>query len=64
MFFQLGLIAMTRPLEKMNSAAGRLIGNCIFWVSFTIFGQPFAALTYFYVWHLKFGTGRIELRRH
>ncbi|KAF6842877.1 MBOAT family protein [Colletotrichum musicola] len=56
MFFQLPLIAITTPLEKMQSPTGRMIGNCIFWVSFTILGQPFAALMYFYAWQAKYGS--------
>lgn len=56
MFLQLPLIQLTAPLERMNSANGRLLGNVIFWVSFTIFGQPFAALMYFYAWQAKYGS--------
>ncbi|KAL8414912.1 hypothetical protein RB594_005932 [Gaeumannomyces avenae] len=56
MFLQLPLIAITAPLEKMQSATGRLLGNCIFWVSFTVLGQPFAALMYFYAWQAKYGS--------
>ncbi|KAK7414892.1 hypothetical protein QQX98_006313 [Neonectria punicea] len=56
MFLQLPLIAITRPLEKMNGNTGKLLGNIIFWVSFTIFGQPFAALMYFYTWQAKYGS--------
>jgi len=56
MFLQLPLIQLTVPLEKMKSAHGKLLGNIIFWVSFTIFGQPFAALMYFYAWQAKYGS--------
>lgn len=56
MFLQLPLIAITTPLEKMQSPTGRMLGNCIFWVSFTILGQPFAALMYFYAWQAKYGS--------
>lgn len=35
----------------------KMIGNAIFWVSFTIFGQPFAALMYFYAWQVSFPPG-------
>lgn len=56
MLFQLPLIAVTRPFESMRSANGRLVGNVIFWVSFTVFGQPFAALLYFYAWQAKYGS--------
>lgn len=57
MFLQLPLIAMTAPMEKMKMGKnGKLLGNAIFWVSFTIFGQPFAALMYFYAWQAKYGS--------
>lgn len=56
MLLQLPLIALTRPLQRMQTPTGRLLGNCIFWVSFTIFGQPFAALMYFYAWQAKYGS--------
>jgi diacylglycerol O-acyltransferase-1 len=57
MFLQLPLIAITAPMEKMKMGqTGKLIGNVIFWVSFTIFGQPFAALMYFYAWQAKYGS--------
>ncbi|KAL2019683.1 hypothetical protein VTK56DRAFT_9302 [Thermocarpiscus australiensis] len=56
MFLQLPLIQLTAPLEKMKSANGKLLGNTIFWVSFTILGQPFAALMYFYAWQAKYGS--------
>ncbi|KAK3322268.1 MBOAT, membrane-bound O-acyltransferase family-domain-containing protein [Apodospora peruviana] len=56
MFLQIPLIKLTAPLEKMKSAHGKLLGNSIFWVSFTILGQPFAALMYFYAWQAKYGS--------
>lgn len=56
MFLQLPLIALTRPLQKMKTNTGRMIGNCIFWISFTILGQPLAALLYFYAWQAKYGS--------
>ncbi|KDN67609.1 putative MBOAT family protein [Colletotrichum sublineola] len=56
MFLQLPLIAITTPLEKMQTPTGRMLGNCIFWISFTILGQPFAALMYFYAWQAKYGS--------
>ena len=56
MFLQLPMIALTAPLERMKSANGKLLGNTIFWVSFTVFGQPFAALMYFYAWQAKYGS--------
>lgn len=56
MFLQLPLIYLTLPFERMKSANGKLLGNTIFWVSFTILGQPFAALMYFYAWQAKYGS--------
>ncbi|KAG6270736.1 hypothetical protein E4U49_005168 [Claviceps purpurea] len=57
MFLQLPLIALTAPMEKKKwGHTGRVMGNVIFWVSFTIFGQPFAALMYFYAWQAKYGS--------
>jgi len=56
MIFQLPLIAMTQPLAKRQGSSGKLVGNIVFWVSFTIFGQPFAALLYFYAWQAKYGS--------
>ena len=57
MFLQLPLIALTKPLEKMKLGhTGRVIGNITFWVSFTMFGQPFAAVMYFYAWQAKYGS--------
>jgi len=56
MFFQLPLIQLTAPLEKRRSPGGRLLGNCVFWFSFTILGQPLAALLYFYAWQAKYGS--------
>lgn len=56
MLLQLPLIAITQPLQKIEGPTGKLIGNCIFWVSFTVLGQPFAALLYFYAWQAKYGS--------
>ncbi|KAA8564009.1 hypothetical protein EYC84_012006 [Monilinia fructicola] len=53
MLAQLPLIAITAPLEKMNGINGKIIGNCIFWISFTLVGQPLAALLYFFAWQAK-----------
>ncbi|CAO3575108.1 unnamed protein product [Mortierella alpina] len=49
MFAQIPLIALTRPLEKWRGT-GTGLGNMIFWVSFTILGQPACALLYYYHW--------------
>jgi diacylglycerol O-acyltransferase-1 len=40
----------------MNGVNGKIIGNCIFWVSFTLIGQPLAALLYFFAWQAKYGS--------
>jgi diacylglycerol O-acyltransferase 1 len=34
---------------------GKVIGNCIFWISFVIVGQPLAAMVYFYYWQARYG---------
>jgi hypothetical protein len=47
MLGQIPLVLLTEPLEKMRGS-GTTIGNCIFWVSFCLVGQPFGALYYFY----------------
>ncbi|KAI7826497.1 putative diacylglycerol O-acyltransferase [Gamsiella multidivaricata] len=49
MLFQIPLIALTRPLEKWRGT-GTGLGNMVFWVSFTILGQPACALLYYYHW--------------
>jgi diacylglycerol O-acyltransferase-1 len=56
MMMQLPLIHMTQRLERMTTASGKLLGNTIFWVSFTVLGQPLAALIYFYAWQAKYGS--------
>ncbi|CAG7935454.1 unnamed protein product [Penicillium olsonii] len=56
MMFQLPLIALTTPLEKMRGPSGKVIGNCIFWVSFCLVGQPLGALLYFFAWQAKYGS--------
>ncbi|TQS35100.1 hypothetical protein Golomagni_04489 [Golovinomyces magnicellulatus] len=56
MILQLPLIVFTAPLEKMKGMNARIIGNCIFWVSFTVIGQPLAALLYFFAWQAKYGS--------
>ncbi|KAK3899912.1 hypothetical protein C8A05DRAFT_17729, partial [Staphylotrichum tortipilum] len=62
MFLQLPLIALTQRLERMRSPRGRTLGNIVFWVSFTILGQPFAALMYYYAWQAKYGSVGRALR--
>ena len=56
MVVQLPLISVTTPLEKMQGNNGKIIGNCIFWVSFCLVGQPLAALLYFFAWQAKYGS--------
>lgn len=56
MVAQLPLIAITTPLEKMQGQNGKILGNIIFWVSFTLIGQPLAALLYFFAWQAKYGS--------
>ena len=57
MMGQIPLVFLTEPLEKMRGP-GTTIGNCIFWISFCLVGQPFGALYYFY----RFvSTGNIKL---
>ena len=56
MMFQIPLIAVTLPLEKMKDPSGRVIGNTIFWVSFCLVGQPLGALLYFFAWQAKYGS--------
>lgn len=56
MVVQLPLISVTMPLEKMQGVNGKIIGNCIFWVSFCLVGQPLAALLYFFAWQAKYGS--------
>jgi len=56
MFLQIPLVQITAPLERMKSPSGKLLGNTIFWVSFTILGQPLAVLLYFYAWQAKYGS--------
>jgi diacylglycerol O-acyltransferase-1 len=56
MVLQIPLISITEPLEKMQTINGKVIGNCIFWVSFCLVGQPLAALLYFFAWQVRFGS--------
>ncbi|KAI9807791.1 MAG: hypothetical protein M1825_005096 [Sarcosagium campestre] len=58
MMFQLPLMAITQPLERMHGMNGKIIGNAIFWVSFVLVGQPLAALLYFFAWQAKYGSIR------
>ena len=56
MVVQIPLIAGTLPLEKMQGINGKIVGNCIFWISFCLVGQPLAALLYFFAWQAKYGS--------
>ncbi|KAL9603887.1 MAG: hypothetical protein Q9219_000825 [cf. Caloplaca sp. 3 TL-2023] len=56
MVVQLPMIAVTAPLERMKGVGGRVVGNCIFWTSFCLVGQPLAALLYFFAWQGKYGS--------
>ncbi|GCB28132.1 diacylglycerol O-acyltransferase 1 [Aspergillus awamori] len=56
MMFQLPLIIITAPLEKIQDPTGKVIGNSIFWVSFCLVGQPLGALLYFFAWQAKYGS--------
>ncbi|KAJ5498526.1 Sterol O-acyltransferase [Penicillium expansum] len=56
MMFQLPLISLTAPLDNMRGPEGRVIGNCIFWVSFCLVGQPLGALLCFFAWQAKYGS--------
>lgn len=56
MVFQLPLIFLTDPLAKWEGHNAKLIGNLIFWFSFCVFGQPIAAMAYFFAWQAKYGV--------
>jgi hypothetical protein len=51
MMGQIPLVYLTEPLEKMRGP-GTTIGNCIFWITFCLVGQPFGVLYYFYQFFL------------
>ncbi len=55
MLAQLPLIIVTDWLSKFERLGGKVAGNCVFWLSFVILGQPFAAMIYFFYWQLKYG---------
>ena len=56
MIIHIPLIMGTQPLGTMRSNNGEIIGNCIFWVSFCLVGQPVAALLDFFAWQAKYGS--------
>ncbi|WPH02950.1 diacylglycerol o-acyltransferase 1c [Acrodontium crateriforme] len=53
---QIPLIMITEPLSKMKGHNAKLAGNLIFWVTFCFFGQPVAALAYFFAWQARYGA--------
>ena len=55
MMAQLPLIQLTEPLSRGDNMTKKVVGNCIFWVNFVFFGQPLAAMTYYFAWHKKYG---------
>jgi len=57
MMGQIPLIFLTDSVKKIfgDGHNSKLVGNLIFWVSFCIFGQPLAALMYFFAWQAKYG---------
>lgn len=57
MMLQLPLVIATQPLERMQGRNGKVLGNCVFWVSFCLVGQPLGALLYFFAWQAKYGVG-------
>ncbi|KAF2214032.1 hypothetical protein CERZMDRAFT_96059 [Cercospora zeae-maydis SCOH1-5] len=59
MIGQIPLIILTDVINKIggNGPNAKLIGNCTFWLTFCIFGQPLAALAYFFAWQAKYGAG-------
>lgn len=59
MMFQLPLIFLTDLLSRFPGMTGPVIGNCTFWISFVLVGQPLAALLYFFAWQAKYGSTSI-----
>ena len=56
MVSQIPLVWLTDGIAKVKGLHGPTIGNCIFWVSFVLLGQPLAALLYFFAWQAKYGS--------
>ncbi|KAK5174648.1 uncharacterized protein LTR77_001730 [Saxophila tyrrhenica] len=52
---QLPLIFLTDVFKQAKGHNAKLVGNLIFWLSFCVFGQPIAAIAYFFAWHAKYG---------
>ncbi|KAK3065328.1 hypothetical protein LTS18_001079 [Coniosporium uncinatum] len=59
MFIQVPLIAITDTLNRWLGRNGQVAGNVIFWISFCLLGQPFAALMYFFAWQAKYGSAQM-----
>jgi len=59
MLIQVPLIAITDTLNRWLGRNGQVAGNVIFWISFCLLGQPFAALMYFFAWQAKYGGARM-----
>ena len=57
MILQIPLIYLTDPLSRMQGHNSKIAGNLIFWITFCFFGQPVAAIAYFFAWQAKYGTG-------
>jgi len=55
MIMQLPMIVITSKISSNDTPNGKVIGNCMFWLSFVIVGQPVAAVMYFFAWHRKYG---------
>ena len=56
MMFQIPLVILTDPLQRIKVVNGKVIGNLTFWISFCLVGQPLAALAYFFAWQAKYGS--------
>ncbi|KAF2763568.1 hypothetical protein EJ05DRAFT_472462 [Pseudovirgaria hyperparasitica] len=56
MLFQVPLIILTDPLNRLKGSVWKVLGNAIFWISFCLVGQPLAALLYFFAWQAKYGS--------
>lgn len=55
MISQLPMIYITSKFSRSETPSGKVIGNCLFWLSFVIVGQPVAAVMYFFAWQQKYG---------
>lgn len=56
MIVQLPMMLITRPFNNVSGTTAKAFGNCMFWVSFCLVGQPLAALLYFFAWQAKYGS--------